>query len=86
MRESKNHPEAGAQRDIHQVLTAHQAELMKVPGVVGVFVGLGEDGKTECIRVMLKESNPTAEKAIPKSLEGFRVVPEVTGEIRPLAQ
>ena len=71
-------------KDINHTLAAHQDELMSIPGVIGVFVGLAEDEKTECIRVMLKAPDPAAEKQIPKTLDGFRVITEVTGEIRPL--
>jgi len=71
-------------KNINEVLAAHQAELMRIPGVVGVFVGLAEDEKTECIKVMLKAPDPAAEGRIPKTLEGYRVITEVTGEIRPL--
>ena len=71
-----------ADRDINQVVAERSAELMAMPGVVGVYVGLMADGKTPCIKVMLKEPNPAAN--LPKSLDGFPVVSEVTGEIRPL--
>src|SRR5688572_2962845 len=71
-------------KNINEVLAAHQQELMRIPGVVGVFVGLAEDEKTECIKVMLKAADPSAEGRIPKTLEGYRVITEVTGEIRPL--
>jgi hypothetical protein len=71
-------------RDINDVLRAHDKELLAVPGVVGVFVGLLEDGKTPCLKVMLAQKSPEAERAIPKMLEGYPVVVEVTGEIRPL--
>lgn len=71
-------------RDINDVLRAHDKELLAVPGVVGVFVGLLEDGKTPCLKVMLAQKSPEVERAIPKMLEGYPVVVEVTGEIRPL--
>lgn len=71
-------------KNINEVLAAHQAELMRIPGVVGVFVGLAEDQKTKCIKVMLRAADPAAEGRIPKTLEGYRVITEVTGEIRPL--
>jgi hypothetical protein len=71
-------------RDINAVLRAHDKELLAIDGVVGVYVGLLDDGKTPCLKVMLAEKSPEAERAIPKSIEGFPVVLEVTGEIRPL--
>jgi hypothetical protein len=69
-------------RDINAVLADHQKELMTVPGVVGVYVGVLADGKTSCLKVMLAEQ--TKDRVIPRELEGYPVVTEVTGKIRPL--
>jgi hypothetical protein len=69
-------------RDINAVLREHQNELMRIPDVVGVYVGMLPDGKTPCLKIMLAKE--TKDSAIPLELEGYRVVPEVTGEIRPL--
>jgi hypothetical protein len=71
-------------RDINSVLATHDKELMKIPNVVGVYVGLFKDGKTPCLKVMLARKSPETERAIPRSLEGYPVVTEVTGKIRPL--
>ncbi|HEX4631037.1 MAG TPA: hypothetical protein VH188_08745 [Chthoniobacterales bacterium] len=71
-------------RDINAVLQAHDKELLAIRGVVGVYVGLLDDQKTECLKVMLAEKSTEAERAIPKTIEGFPVVIEVSGEIRPL--
>ena len=72
-------------RDINAVLRAHQNELMAVPGVVGIYVGLMDDGKTPCLKVMVVEKTQDMERQIPKSLEGYPVVIEETGVIRPLS-
>ena len=71
-------------RDINEVLRAHDKELLAIPGVVGVYVGELAEGKTPCLKVMLARKSDEAERAIPKMLEGYPVVLEVTGEIRPL--
>jgi hypothetical protein len=71
-------------RDINAVLRDHDKELMAIPNVVGVYVGVLSDGQTQCLKVMLAKKSVEAEKAIPKSIEGYPVVIEVTGEIRPL--
>ena len=71
-------------RDINDVLRAHDKELLTIPGVVGVYVAVLEDGKTACLKVMLAQKSAETERAIPKTIEGFPVVIEVTGEIRPL--
>jgi hypothetical protein len=71
-------------RDINAVLRDHDKQLLAIPGVVGVYVALLKDGKTPCLKVMLERKTPEIERAIPKTLEGYPVVSEVTGEIRPL--
>jgi hypothetical protein len=71
-------------RDINAVLRDHDKELLAIPGVVGVYVALLEDGKTPCLKVMLARKTAETERAIPRTLEGYPVVSEVTGEIRPL--
>jgi hypothetical protein len=70
-------------RDINAVLADHDKELLAIPGVVGVFVGL-KDETTPCLKVMLARKDPGLERRIPRSLEGYPVVTEITGEIRPL--
>lgn len=73
---------SSAKRDINTVLRAHEKELMTIPDVVGVYVGRLADGKTSCLKVMLAKK--TDQQAIPQQLEGYPVVAEVTGKIRPL--
>lgn len=72
-------------RDINAVLRAHDRELLAIDGVVGVYVGLLDDGKTPCLKVMVVARTAALEKAIPKTLEGYPVIIDVTGEVRPLA-
>jgi hypothetical protein len=72
------------QRKIDAVLRAHDRELLAIPGVVGVYVGLLPDRKTPCLRVMAVKKTKGLEQAIPKSLEGYRVELEETGVIRPM--
>ena len=74
-----------AKRDINAVLRDHDKKLLAIPGVVGVYVAVLDDGKTPCLKVMLARKTPEAERDVPKSIEGYPVVAEVTGEIRPLA-
>jgi len=71
-------------RDINAVLRDHDKELLAIPGVVGVCVALLEDGNTPCLKVMLARKTAETERAIPRTLEGYLVVSEVTGEIRPV--
>ena len=69
--------------DINAVLAAHEKELMKIPGVVGVYVGVLDDGKSPCLKIMLARRTPESNQ-IPAQLDGFPVRVEVTGQIRPL--
>lgn len=72
------------QRDINLVLDDNDEKLMAIPGVVGVYVGLLEDDKTPCLKVMLAKKDEKVESQIPSILDGYPVRTEVTGEIRPL--
>ena len=71
-------------RDINAVLRDHDQQLLAIPGVVGVYVAVLDDGKTPCLKVMLARKTPESERDLPKSIEGYPVVSEVTGEIKPL--
>ncbi len=71
------------QRDINTVKEAHAAELMALPGVVGVAVGELED-HTPCILVMVVKLTKELEGKIPKTIEGHPVRIEESGEIRPM--
>lgn len=71
-------------RDINLVLHDHAQELMSVPGVVGVAVSARDDG-TPCILVMVESADDTIGRHLPTSLEGYPVLVEVTGELRPFS-
>jgi hypothetical protein len=71
-------------RDINVVLAAHDRQLLDLPAVVGVYVGVLADGKTPCLKVMLARPTPETERKIPREIEGYPVVTEISGEIRPL--
>ncbi len=68
-------------RPIADVLASHTPELMALPGVVGTCQGARPDG-TPTIVVMLVTPDAGLERRIPRVLEGWPVVVEVTGEIR----
>ncbi len=71
-------------RDINAVLAAHDRQLLDLPAVVGVYVGVLADGKTPCLKVMLARPTPETERKIPREIEGYQVITEISGEIRPL--
>ena len=69
-------------RPIDDVLAAHSAELMATPGVVIVFVGALDDG-SPCLTVGVVEESAAIRSAIPRRLEGYPVVVQVTGPLGP---
>ena len=77
---------AAPQRDINAVLADHDQQLLAIPGVVGVYVGLLADQRTLCLKVMLARNDAALKQAIPRTIEGHPVITEVTGEIKPLRQ
>jgi hypothetical protein len=70
-------------RDINEVLAEHDEQLMAIPGVVGVYVGLLNDTPTHCLKVMVVNKSGDLD-AIPESLEGHPIVIVETDVIRPL--
>lgn len=67
--------------DAIKVMDAHVNELMAIPGVAGVAVGLLDDG-TPCIKVLVVKKTPEHRTRIPKEIEGVPVAIEVSGVIR----
>ena len=61
----------------HRKLTE---QVMDLPGVTGTAVG--ERKGKHCLLVYLKDRE--AARDVPRTMEGFPVETEVTGEIRPL--
>lgn len=76
--------ESVTQKDINAVLKDHDKELLAIPGVVGVYIGLLTDDKTPCLKVMVVKETEDLKRRIPKSIEGYPVLIEESGVIRPL--
>jgi hypothetical protein len=68
-------------RSIEEVLAAHTDSLLALPGVVGTAIASCEG--EPCIKVLLADAHPDTKRRIPQRLEGYPVVAEVTGTIRP---
>lgn len=66
-----------------QAIERHTASLLAIPGVTGVYEGRTDQGET-VLRVMLVARSEEAERRIPRTLEGYRVEIEVSGEIVPM--
>ena len=67
---------------ITEVLKKYTDEWMEIPGVIGTGEGQA-DGKP-AVLVFVEERSDTIDKKIPKTIEGHKVVIEVTGEIKAL--
>jgi hypothetical protein len=65
---------------IEEVIKEHAREWMAIPGVVGGGQGLCE-GKP-CIKVFVIKKTPDLEQKLPKTLDGYPVVIEETGEVK----
>lgn len=73
-----------SRKDINAVLKEHDKELLAIAGVVGVYVGLLPDDKAPCLKVMVVKETEDLKRRIPKSIEGYPVLIEESGVIRPL--
>ncbi len=67
-------------KPIEEVLKAHTAALMSIPGVVGTAQSLC--GGKDCIHIYVVTMTPELEKRLPKNLEGYPVEVQVTGEFK----
>jgi hypothetical protein len=74
--------EAMPPAEIVEVMEKHQEELMGMPGVVGVSIGRSEATGEFIILVMVEEMTAALQEVLPKELDGFKVEPMVTGEIK----
>lgn len=87
--ESYNGEQKGTQMKqkppIEDVIRAHSDELMAIDGVNGVYSGKLEDG-SDCIKVMVVKKTREHDSKIPKELEGYTVMVEEVGEIKPLSK
>jgi len=67
---------------IEEVFKRNSERLMAVPGVVGTAIS--QCGGKPCIRVFVVKKSAELTHEIPSVLEGYPVVVEETGPIRPL--
>jgi hypothetical protein len=83
--ESGKNPWEGTQvsrKTIEEVLKAHISELMSIPGVVGTGQSLCNG--QPCIKIYVSRKTEELEQKIPKTLEGYPVVIQETGEFKAL--
>jgi hypothetical protein len=72
-------------RPIEDVLAEHAPKLMALQGVTAVGQSALRDG-APCIRVFLLKNDPGLERRIPRRIEGYPVVIQVTGPIRAMPE
>lgn len=68
---------------IKEVIQQHSSEILSIPGVVGIYEGETKAGNP-CIKIMTEKESQEIEDKIPKSLNGYPVIIEVTGKIKPM--
>ena len=67
---------------IEAALKRHTDNLMAIPGVVGTAIG--QCDAKPCIMVLVVKKSPDLMQKIPQQLDGFPVIVNETGSIRPL--
>ena len=70
----------GPTRTVADVLRAHTAELMKIPGVVGT--GEGEVRGEPAVIVLVSRRTSEVSRRVPKRLEGYPVEVRVVGDVK----
>ena len=81
--QERTHEAAQPMKSIDEVIKTYSDSLMAIPGVVGVYHGLNDEGKS-CLKVMVRKKTSEIEQRLPKKLEGYDVVIDETGEIKPM--
>ena len=71
------------QRAIAAVLAEHSPGLIRIPGVTAVAESRGADGRP-CVLILVVRLTPELRSRLPRTLEGWPVVIEESGEIRAL--
>ncbi len=66
---------------IQEAKKKHQSELLQLPGVVSVGIGLDEQG-SQAIIVGLADDNRDDKARIPETIEGYAVKIQVVGTIK----
>jgi hypothetical protein len=78
--DSSSHRTGKHKMSISEVLKKYTDSWMKIPGVVGTGEGKSE-GKP-CVIVFMNCNSKLIKKKIPKTVDGYKVVFEETGEIK----
>lgn len=69
------------QTSIQDAKSQHEAELMAVPGVVSVGIGMDDDG-TAVIIVGIDQDRPETRAQLPQMVDSYPVHVKVVGRIK----
>ena len=69
------------QASIQDVKNRHQLQLMSIPGVVSVGIGLDEN-KNQVIIIGLEADDQKLKSSLPPQLEGYRVIVQHVGKMK----
>jgi hypothetical protein len=69
-------------RTIGKVKETYESQLLAIPGVIGVGIGLTQDRRETCIKVYVDRRVSEAGAEIPKEIEGYPVEVELRGTFR----
>ena len=75
--------EYGGTMSIEDTKRKHEADLMKIEGVIGVGIGKGRSGG-RVIQVYVKESTKSVREKVPSMLDGFPTEIVRVGDVRRL--
>ena len=71
-----------AKENISEVLKRHTPELMSIHGVIGT--GEGRKKERPCILVFVVKKTSEISRKIPKTIDGYPVVIQQTGNVKAL--
>jgi hypothetical protein len=80
VQDSTSHKSSHPKMTITEVLQKHTTQWMEIPGVSGT--GEGKSSGKPCIMVFIDHKSEVIKKKVPKTVDGYKVVLEVTGEIK----
>ena len=73
------HKETVKEGTITEVLEAHRAEVMQIPGVIGT--GEGSENGERVFVVFVNQRTPELTTRLPHQIGGYNVVVRVTGDV-----
>jgi hypothetical protein len=71
----------GSKHDLEQIRTRHEADLMTIPGVVGVGTGICKSGN-ECLKIYTSVPTDQVRTRLPEELKKIEIELEFVGEIK----